>query len=437
MQAKMFSERELVKESMQELCRKAGFPDSNEMIQRDLEFLSESIDEKTGILISLSTIKRLINGEFSRLPQVATLNAIARYLGYATWQDYKFQHTQDSQIHPQDLTSQIESTTKRPDHKKRFAFKKYLVAGGVAVLATLGILVFLKFRTPGIVNIKTARFSARKTTSNEIPNTVVFSYNIDNVIADSFFIQQSWDRNRKVRIYKNNYTLTDIYYEPGYHIAKLIANDSIIRTIHVSIPTDRWFFFAKEKTARSQPKYIQAGQGINKGSLQVTMDDLNDSKVDVQKEQEYVHVYFPTNIESSSDNFVMHFRIRVKPVNNDHCPYFMTEIFCQRNFIFFTSAPKGCASEITTQFGENFQSGKTNDFSALAGDPINWQDVELMIKNKQVTIRINNQQSYSAAYRQSAGMITGLGFISNGLVEVDFVTLKTLDGNDIYSNDFE
>ncbi|MEI9809516.1 MAG: hypothetical protein WDO16_17520 [Bacteroidota bacterium] len=42
-------------------------------------------------------------------------------------------------------------------------------------------------------------------------------------MADSFFIQQSWDKNRRVKIDKHSHTLTDIYYEPGYHIAKLIA----------------------------------------------------------------------------------------------------------------------------------------------------------------------------------------------------------------------
>ena len=105
--------------------------------------------------------------------------------------------------------------------------------------------------------------------------------------------------------------------------------------------------------------------------------------------------------------------------------------------MFFTSTPKGCASEIITQFGENFRSGKTNDLSALANDLNEWQDIELLVKNKNAVIRINKKEVLSTSYLESAGLITGLGFISNGLAAVDFVELKTIDGNEIYLNDFE
>src|SRR5690606_25205311 len=102
-----------------------------------------------------------------------------------------------------------------------------------------------------------ATFAARKTTDHDLPNTVVFSYNVDDVKADSFFIQQSWDTGRRVRIYPGQYTLTDIYYEPGYHLAKLMANDSVIRTVDVSIPTDRWFFYTRLPEPGDMAQYIE------------------------------------------------------------------------------------------------------------------------------------------------------------------------------------
>ena len=64
------------------------------------------------------------------------------------------------------------------------------------------------------------------------------------------------------------------------------------------------------------------------------------------------------------------------------------------------------------------------------------QVVEIVVKDKKVTIRINKAEVLSTKYKESSGKITGLGFLSNGLAEVDFVSLKTLDGKDIYSNDF-
>lgn len=437
MQVKSVSEQELVKLAMETLCKEAGFADSDGMVQRDLEFLSENIESKTGVLISLSTIKRLIRGEFSRLPQIATLNAIAVYLGYENWQSYKLNKLREPQIITSQAKDQNEITPVSEIPSAKVRYKRYLLVGGLIIVSLISLLAILKFRKPGVANTANAQFSARKTTSNDLPNTVIFHYNVDKVIADSFFIQQSWDANRRVRISKNNYTLTDIYYEPGYHTAKLIANNKVIKTLDVSIPTDRWFFYAKERNSNTPPRYIKAETGMKHGALQFTPQEILNSQIDMQKQNNYIQVYFPGKIESGSDDFVLKFRIRVNPLNNDFCPYFMGEVFCQKNFMFFTSTPRGCASEIITQFGENFRSGKTNDFSALASEPKAWQEFELTNRNKNVSIRINNKEVFSTAYQKSSGLITGLGFISNGLVEVDYVDFKTGGGKTIYNNEFE
>jgi len=251
------------------------------------------------------------------------------------------------------------------------------------------------------------------------------------VAADSFFIQQSWDRNRRVRVFKHNYTLTDIYYEPGYHTAKLIANDKIIKTVDVSIPTDRWMFYAKEGIAKGLPKYIEADV-VKARSLRLTKDDLVKSRIDIQKENVFVNVYFPSHIESSSDNFVLKFRIKVDELKNEPCSFLMTEVFCQRQFMYFISTLKGCTSELRSQFGENDLNGKTNDLSALGSNVRTWQNVAFSVKNKNATISINGSKVFSASYYHSCGLITGIGFISNGLCEVDSLDMKTIEGKEIY-----
>ena len=89
MPAKSIDEHDLVQLCMAELCKQAGFADAGRTTHRDLEFLSDSIESKTGVLISVSTMRHLLIGQFSRQPQVATLNGIAQYLGYQGWQDFK------------------------------------------------------------------------------------------------------------------------------------------------------------------------------------------------------------------------------------------------------------------------------------------------------------------------------------------------------------
>jgi hypothetical protein len=145
-------------------------------------------------------------------------------------------------------------------------------------------------------------------------------------------------------------------------------------------------------------------------------------------------MYFPSAIETNSDNYVLRCRIRVNEIRNNFCPFFICEVFCQKNFMFFKSMPKGCASEIIAQYGENYLSGKNHDLSALSSDVKNWQDIEVSIIDKKVNIKLNGVTVFSSSYKESGGLITGLGFISNGLCEVDGIDLKTRGGKIIYSN---
>ena len=54
----------------------------------DCEFLSLDIESKTGVRIGATTLKRLLGfAQDERTPHTSTLDAIARYLGYAHWEE--------------------------------------------------------------------------------------------------------------------------------------------------------------------------------------------------------------------------------------------------------------------------------------------------------------------------------------------------------------
>jgi hypothetical protein len=265
----------------------------------------------------------------------------------------------------------------------------------------------------------------------------VFHYNIDDVKADSFFIQQSWDVKRRVRIYKNNYTLTDIYYEPGFHLAKLMANDSIIRTFDVNIPTKGWFLFAKGELTESIPQYIKPTLPfVKNGSMLVDRADLLANDVDVSKEKKIIYSIFPPDVKVSSDNYRLKTRVRIHDIRNNLCPTLMIEAMTQKYFNFVQFTTMGCASEAMTEFGENFISGKNADLTALCYDLHQWTDVEIKIEKRTATISFDGKAVYTVPYKKSAGLLTGITFISNGLTEIDFVELKGLDGTVVYQNDF-
>ena len=54
----------------------------------DFVRLSEEIKSETGVLISVSTLRRFFDENYKGSPQMTTLDAFACYLGYKNWADY-------------------------------------------------------------------------------------------------------------------------------------------------------------------------------------------------------------------------------------------------------------------------------------------------------------------------------------------------------------
>ncbi len=429
------TDRELIQKSLYEIISKLGYTDVQLLKQRDLEFISADIEKKVGVLISLSTLKRLINGQFSKLPQTATLNAITGYLGYENWQDFKVKKMGEigGKAHQNGVLSSTSTQNQAVKAKKKqrtFRFSWPVIALMIMLLATISIYQFTKTSDLSIV------FTIKKTTPDAIPNTVVFTYDVSQVDADSFFIQQSWDQRKRVKIEKNSHTLTDIYYEPGYHTAKLIANDKIIKTIGVSIPTNGWIFYGKKSLFQEIPRYIHPEQPTKTGIMRLTSTDLHKSGISPDTEQFYYYALISNPLSFPADNFRFTTKVRVNNVSKTACPLVICEVFCQHHFLYFSSTSPGCTHTLNVQFGETVLRGKTNDLSALGSDVEQWQMVEIVVENRIANVFINKKKVLSAPFKETTGNITGMGFISNGLCEVDFIKLQQLNGKMIYTNDF-
>lgn len=435
------NEQSIVKVTIQEIFRINGYPNTDLMTQRNFEQISDEIEKKSGIYISGTTIKRLSKGAFNRSPQIATLNALAIYFNFNSWHEYKNAFIQQHLTESQAVGKQQAALEAKPattDISKIRWNRKALGRWVPLLLILTCVCSYYLYPSKGTENnFDKATFSSRKTTNNDLPNTVVFNYDIEHVTADSFFIQQSWDKNRKVRIDKHKHTLTDIYYEPGYHIAKLIANDSIIKTTIVNIPTDKWVFYSNEYKRRYRTEYINTEKASKKGSLAITRKELVTNNIDINQENIYLYSYFPSKHEVNSDNFTLNTRVRFNEVRNSQCPYIAIEVYGQQDVILIKSTSKGCANQAKLRLGSREIEGNETDLSPITYDVTQWTDVELKVKNKKVSITIAGQQVFTSSYQSSIKLITGLSFISNGLCEVDQVTLIGQDGKIFCKDNFD
>jgi hypothetical protein len=422
-------DRELVQRCLSELKKQMGYAEHIRLSQRDIEHLSEAIEAKTKILISLSTLKRILNGQFDRLPQTSTLNALTIFIGYTGWHDFKTRKLLEDPVlvnHPE------------PRHISEQTKSRSDIWIGVGLGLLIIVIAFL-LKTPLLGsqnNPDNIQFSAVQTSSQNIPNSVVFSYNIDKVDADSFHFQQSWNERTKVGILKNSHTLTDIYYEPGYHRAKLLANGKVLKEIGVNITSKDWFCYSKTNFMEVKPNYFSKGNPIHDGVLGVTDEAIEENNIDFQKDQIYFYTFCPKLMDVAGDNFTYKARFRLRKIKNTLCPWIMTEIFCENSFMYFTNTIPGCISEINAKISEHEIRGKTTDLSPFGCDLTQWQDIEIRVINKQVTVYLANKKIFEKPYEQSLGLIAGIGFTSNGICEVDQVSLEDLKGRVVYGSGF-
>jgi hypothetical protein len=113
--------KEQIKKCLGLVENQVGFGPVDQWTHRNFESLSKEIELKTGTLLSVSTLKRVWNSNFKRLPQKATLDAIVQFIGYKDWFDF--------------VSSSIRS---RPSHFQR---NMILTAGSVVILGITGVVL--------------------------------------------------------------------------------------------------------------------------------------------------------------------------------------------------------------------------------------------------------------------------------------------------------
>jgi len=420
------SDKQLVRLCLDELCIKMQYPDRAKISQRDLEHLCYLIEEKTKIVISLSTLKRVFVEKFERLPQAATLDALTMFLGYSGWQDFKTKKiTSASEETATPSESPVGGVTRKKSRNIILAAAAFLIA----------IFVSVVFITRKNTNSEVA-FSVQKIISQDVPANVIFNYDIDNVDGDSFYIQPSWNNKIRIKLEKNSHTQTETYYEPGYHTAKLICDNKVLKEVLVHITTRGWVGYTKINFYDPYPQYFQRETIVRDSVLGLNLRGLQANGVEIRNDKIYYYACFPDSLNVTSDNFTLTARVRMDSVKPTLCPWIISEVYSQNSFFFFTGTIPGCTGEVKALFSEKYLDGKKNDLSCFGFDVRKWNTVRIDVKHRIVKISVEGNPVFTTTYTRPGGLVQGMGFGSNGLCEVDFVELTDSVGHVVYREDF-
>ncbi len=392
--------------------------------RKDLELLSDYIEKEKGVHISLSTLKRVWKNNFKQGPQLATLNALVNVLDYKNWQDFKLQNKRTD-----------EPVSTKPLKKERLS--KNQKKGLYLALPVLIVLFFFWMELQEEASINgSIVFEADKTLMKGVPNTVIFNFDLTNVSADSFFIQQSWNGWRRKKIDSKQHVFSSIYYESGFHRAKLYANDKIIAKQPIHILSDGWephVYYDK-----SDERFIDFidENFIENSQLHLSKELLINRNLDVTK-------YFETRVSNSqefnvsSDNFSYVTRIKLDKIINSNCPWLSVLIVTEEHIFKVGLVRKGCESYADYKLGEIYKNGENNDLSLLGQDIFEWQEIGVKVKNKNAEIFINGELAFKETYKEDFGNIMALSFVFEGKGSIDYVKLTDADGEVAFEDNFD
>jgi hypothetical protein len=140
---------------------------------RNYEFmeLSEKILDATSVNLSATTLKRIFGKlKYESLPSSATLNALAAFLGYASWMDFKSKQPLNKQV-----------VEKKATTGKRISFATQGLADDRSRCQSLFVILAFTFLSGRSVqplkNEKEIVFTS-KPLANGLPNSVVFNVDL-------------------------------------------------------------------------------------------------------------------------------------------------------------------------------------------------------------------------------------------------------------------
>ncbi len=391
---------------------------------RNYEFteLSEKILDATSVNLSATTLKRIFGKlKYESLPSSATLNALAAFLGYASWMDFKSKQ-------PFNKQEPGKATTTR----KKFLLqhKVWPMTAAAAVIVVILAFTFLSGKSvQPLKNEKEIIFSS-KPLANGLPNSVVFNIDLKGNTPNKIVIQQSWDSTRTVTLQPGQKEATGIYYVPGYFRAKLILDGKIIKEHDLFIRSDNWMATIDHQPI---PTYIKKEDLLLKDEMKVSENGLKEIKTSTKPTWLTYHLVKPFG-HLQSDNFTLESSIKNTFAEGPAvCKTAKIFVICSKGAFIIPFTIPGCISDINLMANDNYFDGNSNDLSSFSTDLSEWANIKVKVNSRVMKIFLNDKLIRQETYKEDAGEVVGLRFSFLGAGAVKNVKLSDGKGSKGFS----
>jgi hypothetical protein len=411
-------DRALLESIKRRIEKRSGLPSETDLSQKDFDFLLFYIQDKTKQALSLTTLKRIWRKEYQRLPHLSTLDMLSQ-IGYGVdWHEAKktfLEARPDSIQEPADIS--------RRKKRKPLSVRSFFILLGVVTLFAGLSWYYMASHTAGDVN--DIQFSAKVTTDLAVPNSVVFSYDVSGFRAKSFYIQQSWDPAKMVEISPANNKQTDIYYEPGYHYAKLLGNDKVLKEIPVHIKYKDWYI--RFRYPSSELIRVDEADLHTTGRLGLKEDYLQRFKpLDTKFQMGFM---LSKEFNVPADEFQFKAKVKFDSLYAPSCPMVNLLVKGDKDYAWITLGNKGCESNLGVKVSDLNISGKTNDLSALGMNAFSWQQIDVKFSNGAFILFVNNTVAIEKSYGGQLGELKEIDLFFNGIGSIAGVHIGDNNGD--------
>lgn len=412
----------------QDIEQQIGLGPSDSWTTADFERLSEAILSKTGVCLSVTTLKRVWGKiRYDSSPTTTTLNGLVNYLGYANWHDF---------IQASAGKSLTESKLPIVHHAHRQAGLSTwlrLALPAAVIVCLLGLIWGYNMRTKTLLPDNFS-FDSHPVTKG-VPNSVVFDYDARASPTDSIFIQQSWDSRRHQLVSKTGHQHTSIYYHPGYFRAKLVVGEQVVKEHDLMIPSDGWHVAVLQEPI---PVYFEAADVTRYGRIHLPVSLIRQHNIPLQPHPPIVRYRYINELSGiQSDNFVLETRFRNEyNAGASICHRTRLMIHGKKEVFMIPLSAKGCVSDLYLMLAGHKVDGSKTDLSAFGVDYGQWVNLRLEVINKQARVILNGQTIYEVLIATAPVDIVGITYDFDGTGSVEYCRFSRVDGTVVFEDEF-
>jgi hypothetical protein len=392
-----------------------GWGTSTSWVNYDFERLAAAIEEKTGVLLSITTLKRIWGKvKYDSSPTLTTLNTLARFLDFEDWRSFTKQHAAlQTPLQPEVETTPRTEEISQAGKKRKITIPVSLLTA--VFLLSLTFLIFSARKRSIAMQLDAGeyQFKADKIISQGVPNSVIFSYDASASPTDSVYIVQTWDARRKTLVSRSNQKHSAIYYYPGFFRTKLIVGNTVVKTHDLQISTDGWLCLME---ADPIPFYFKKEEYRKNDRVEIDRNLLKKYNLGLNPVAPKIRFFNQRDLGDLMDDDFL-FETTVKNAFNEgsnSCQYVEILIQCKDDIIIIPLSAKACAGNLSLYAAGKQLNSREADLSGFGADLNQWTTLRVESKEKNMRFYVNNILAASLAFPNNPTGIVGVQYRFNG-----------------------